>query len=206
MAELKYTKQELRAQQIRLAQLQRYLPTLQLRKALLQVEVLAARSIKEGLDTEVHKEWQQLTQCAPLLTQAPSVNIASAAVVESLMKGTENIAGVELPTVDTVLFQRFDYDLYDTPPWLDKLVEELRSYRSASIKSAVADERITILSRELREVSIRVNLFEKVLIPRCIRNIKSIKIFLGDLQLTAVAQAKIAKSKILARKELEVQV
>ena len=134
------------------------------------------------------------------------VSIAFAAVVESIMKGSENIAGVELPTVDTVLFQRFDYDLYDTPPWLDKLVEELRTYRHATIKSAVADERIAILSRELREVSIRVNLFEKVLIPRCIRNIKSIKIFLGDLQLTAVAQAKIAKSKILARKELEVEV
>jgi V/A-type H+-transporting ATPase subunit D len=204
MAELKYTKQELRAQQIRLAQLQRYLPTLQLRKALLQVEVLTARSIKERLDAEVHKEWQQLTQCAPLLTQAPTVNIASAAVVESVTRGHENIAGVELPTVDSVHFQPFDYDLYDTPPWLDRFVEELRTYRTAAVRSAVADERITILARELREVSIRVNLFEKVLVPRCVRNIKSIKIFLGDLQLTAVSQAKIAKSKILARKEVEV--
>ena len=35
------------------------------------------------------------------------------------------------------------------------------------------------------------------------KNIKSIKIFLGDLQLAAVSQAKIAKMKILARKEVE---
>ena len=206
MAELKYTKQELRQQQLRFTQLQRYLPTLQLRKALLQIEVLAARSIKEALDTEVHKKWQKLTHCAPLLTQAPTVDIAEAATVESVARGSENIAGVELPTVDDVHFRPFDYDLYDTPPWLDVFVEELRTYRNAAIRSAVADERIAILSLELREVSIRVNLFEKVLIPRCTKNIKAIKIFLGDLQLTAVSQAKIAKSKIQARKELEVGV
>ena len=206
MAELKYTKQELRQQQIRLAQLQRYLPTLQLRKTLLQIEVLAARSIKETLDAEVQKEWERLTHCAPLLTQAPTVHLASAAVIESVVRGSENIAGVELPTVEEIRFRPFEYDLYDTPPWLDAFVDELRTYRNAAIRDSVAAERIATLSRELREVSIRVNLFEKVLIPRCSKNIKSIKIFLGDLQLTAVSQAKIAKSKILARKELEVGV
>lgn len=206
MSELKYTKQELRTQQVRLVQLQRYLPTLQLRKALLQIEVLAARSKKESLDAQMQTQWQLLTVCAPLLTQAPSINIASAATVKSITRGIENIAGVEVPTVESIQFQPFDYDLYDTPPWLDQLVKELRSYRNATVKRAVADERIAILSDELRDVSIRVNLFEKVLIPRCLRNIKSIKIFLGDLQLTAVAQAKIAKSKIVARKEVEVEV
>jgi len=45
-----------------------------------------------------------------------------------------------------------------------------------------------------------VNLFEKVLIPRSQENIKKIRIFLGDQQLSAVAQAKVAKRKILLRK------
>ena len=59
------------------------------------------------------------------------------------------------------------------------------------------------LEKELREVSIRVNLFEKILIPRALDNIKKIKIFLGDQQLAAVAQAKVSKKKILGTKMLE---
>jgi V/A-type H+/Na+-transporting ATPase subunit D len=48
-------------------------------------------------------------------------------------------------------------------------------------------------------VSIRLNLFEKVLIPRAQKNIKKIKIFLGDQELAAVCQAKVAKRKIEER-------
>ncbi len=48
MAEIKLTKNELRAQEQKLGQLEKYLPTLQLKKALLQSEVYDARlEIKE---------------------------------------------------------------------------------------------------------------------------------------------------------------
>jgi V/A-type H+-transporting ATPase subunit D len=46
-----------------------------------------------------------------------------------------------------------------------------------------------------------VNLFEKILIPRSQENIKKIRVFLGDQQLAAVAQAKVAKRKIAIRKQ-----
>ena len=39
MAEIKFTKTELRSQQLKLDRLRKYLPTLQLKKAMLQVEV-----------------------------------------------------------------------------------------------------------------------------------------------------------------------
>ena len=37
------------------------------------------------------------------------------------------------------------------------------------------------------------------MIPRTLQNIKKIKIFLGDQQLSAVSQAKVSKRKILLR-------
>ena len=58
------------------------------------------------------------------------------------------------------------------------------------------EEKKRSLEKELRDVSIRVNLFEKVLIPRCREAVKKIKVFLGDQELAAVAQAKVAKQKI----------
>jgi V/A-type H+-transporting ATPase subunit D len=64
---------------------------------------------------------------------------------------------------------------------------------------SIAEEKKIALEKELREVSIRVNLFEKILIPRCEENIKKIKIFLGDQLLAAVSQAKVAKTKIEER-------
>jgi V/A-type H+-transporting ATPase subunit D len=204
MAELKFTKQELRQQQIRLSQLERYLPTLQLRKALLQAEVFAARSQSDLLRSSCQQQKDKLYRSAALVTQTSTISLANAATISSIDKGAENIAGVELPFVKEVHFAPFEYDLYDTPPWFDSFINQIRSYCELEIKASIAEERIAILARELKQVYIRVNLFEKVLIPRCIKNIKAIKIFLGDLQLSAVSQAKIAKAKILARKEVEV--
>jgi len=68
------------------------------------------------------------------------------------------------------------------------------------VQVLIAEEKKQALEKELREVSIRVNLFEKILIPRAIDNIKKIKVFLGDQQLGAVSQAKVAKGKIITKK------
>jgi V/A-type H+-transporting ATPase subunit D len=203
MGDVKYTKQELRSQQIRLVQLQRYLPTLRLRKALLQAEVLGARAERDTLSDSRQQQYDRLTLSAPLISRIPTLHCDRTAVVEYIDRGSENIAGVEVPMCNAVTFASFEYDLYDTPPWLDRFIEEVRSYRTLDIKTAIAEERISILAKELRNVSIRVNLFEKILIPRCVKNIKAIKIFLDDLLLSAVSQAKIAKAKIVARKLLE---
>lgn len=200
MAEVKFTKQELRQQQIKLHQLQRYLPTLQLRKALLQAEVNNARSQYIELKQKKLEAWKILSNSAPLLSLNPHISLEKASILGKVEKGFENIAGVDVPFLTTCSFHTFDYNLYDTPAWVDALVDELRLFQTLFVKISIAEERLSILEKELREVYTRVNLFEKVLIPRCVKNIKSIKIFLGDLELAAIAQAKIAKTKILNRK------
>ena len=78
----------------------------------------------------------------------------------------------------------------------------MRELRTKKIAVVVAQERKLALEKELREVSIRVNLFEKILIPRAKANIRKIKIFLGDQQLSAVSQAKVAKGKIIKKRVL----
>ena len=56
MTALKLTKSELRTQQVRLLQLQRYLPTLQLKKAMLQIEVNNATLEVESVRQEREKK------------------------------------------------------------------------------------------------------------------------------------------------------
>lgn len=200
MTTLKLTKNELRTQQTRLTQFQKYLPTLQLKKAMLQFEVGICLIEIEKLQEESRTSFDKVRAFAPFLVEKVTVNIELYAEVLHVKKHYENIAGVEIPIFEEIVFKEPEYFLFDTPPWTEAATESLRELVTAREKVHIAKEKKRALEKELREVSIRVNLFEKVLIPRSQENIKKIRIFLGDQQLSAVAQAKVAKQKILAKK------
>lgn len=201
MAEIKLTKNELRAQQKKLGQLDKYLPTLQLKKAMLQLEVNEARAEISGL-RKLHRETRAFVdEFSPLLSDTESIDLQDAANIINVNKRFENIAGVEVPYFEGIDFAEFSYMLFEAPPWVDGAIIGLRRVAEAQAAVLVAEEKKAALEKELREVSIRVNLFEKILIPRCKTNIKKIKVFLGDQELSAVSQAKVAKGKIEANKE-----
>ncbi len=200
MAELKMTKNELRAQQNRLNQLFKYLPTLQLKKALLQAEVAESRQQRNALEQEVDLEKRKVEEYASLFTQNLPFDVSQFAKITKVTKRYENIAGAEVPFFEGVTFEPITYDLFETPIWLEGAIIGLRHVSEAKVKLSIVQEKLGLLENELREVSIRVNLFEKRLIPLAETNIKKIKVFLGDQQLAAVSQAKVAKTKIIERK------
>ena len=71
---LKLTKFELRSQQTRLTQFQRYLPTLQLKKAMLQFEVMAADMEIARLSDDLKLSRKQVDGVSPfLLEKAQSI-------------------------------------------------------------------------------------------------------------------------------------
>jgi V/A-type H+-transporting ATPase subunit D len=200
VAEIKFTKNELRSQQVKLGQLNRYLPTLQLKKAMLQSEVYEARLEIRRCEEEYERVHTFVGGFAALLTDKEAVDFDEAVHVTEINRHYDNIAGVDVPYFDNIQFAPFSYDLFETPAWTDSVIKGLRGLAEASARIEVAKEKKNALEKELREVSIRVNLFEKVLIPRAIKNIKRIKVFLGDQELAAVSQAKVAKAKIEERK------
>lgn len=200
MAEVKLTKAELRIQRNRLTQLQRYLPTIRLKKAMLQLEVNQVRIEIQELQDAFHETRLNVTSASSLLSESMGVDMEQAASVTKVLKHYENIAGVDVPHFEGVEFAPFEYSLFATPPWIDSLVIDLRKMAHAKAAVFIAEEKKAALEKELREVTIRVNLFEKNLIPRSQKNIKKIKIFLGDQELAAVSQAKVAKTKIEERK------
>lgn len=201
MTEIKLTKNELRAQQNRLGQLQKYLPTLQLKKALLQLEVNEARQEIGKLEQDYKRLHQEVESYSALLSDKSEIDPMGAAKITSIQKHYENIAGVEVPYFEGITFADFEYSLFDTPAWLDAVVKGVRGLAEAQVRIDIAREKKAALEKELREVSIRVNLFEKILIPRSLKNIKKIKVFLGDQELAAVSRAKVAKRKIEEHKK-----
>ena len=200
MAQVKFTKSELRSQQLKLGQLEKYLPTLQLKKAMLQIEINQCTGELEEAESNFASIQASVNSFAPLLNEKVSFNVFNQSEVLSVKKDYENIAGVEIPTFQDIQFKDIDYFLFDTPIWADTVLSKVKELLRAKEVVKVIREKRRALYNELREVSIRVNLFEKILIPRTKENIKKIKIFLGDQQLAEIAQAKVAKSKLEARK------
>jgi len=199
VAEIKFTKTELRMQQLKLERLGKYLPTLQLKKAMLQMEVNCAQLEIEEYSAQFGQVEQQASRYCSLFTDKGASQLFSSVTILTVEKSYENVAGVDIPLFEKVVFAPGAYSLFDTPVWLDSAIDGVKQLLSVREKIKVAKEKKQALEKELREVSIRVNLFEKILIPRAVENIKKIKIFLGDQQLAAVSQAKVAKKKILLR-------
>lgn len=206
MAEVKLTKNELRNQQVNLAQLEKYLPTLQLKKAMLQAEVNEVRHAIDRLELEFEAKRQEVDRFSALLATKTTIDPLKAVMIKQVHKHYENVAGVEVPYYEGVDFEEFTYSLFETPPWVDAAVVELRNLTRLREHINVVREQWKALEKEWREVSIRVNLFEKILIPRATSNIRKIKVFLGDQQLAAVSRAKVAKTKIEAGKKMALSI
>ncbi|HAH61680.1 MAG TPA: V-type ATP synthase subunit D [Treponema sp.] len=197
MAKIKLTKNELKTQKDSLKMFQRYLPTLTLKKQQLQTEIRTInakakkiRAEREALDREFDK-W------ISVFGEEDSFK-PGMVTVRNIRKGTGNIAGVRIPVYEGADFSRGDYDLYETPLWIDMAADRMEKALSLDLEADVLDEQVRLLSKELRTTAQRVNLFEKVKIPETKKNIKKITVFLGDEQVAAVVRSKISKKKLEA--------
>ena len=97
MTQIKLTKMELRHQQYKLKQLEKYLPTLQLKKAMLQTEVNQAMSEIEMQQKEQKERLERSEAFQALLTDREADAIFLASEVLEVQKRYENIAGAEIP-------------------------------------------------------------------------------------------------------------
>ncbi|MEW5895633.1 MAG: V-type ATP synthase subunit D [Candidatus Omnitrophota bacterium] len=203
MPKIKYTKGELKRQRDSLAQFRRYLPTLQLKKQQLQIKVFEMRAVlemKQGLLTgQEHGVLQWVGILAdPALheMEGDGFDLKKYTVPLKVETGQENIAGAHIPVLKKITFADPDYDLYETPFWIDMAVPVLKELTSLAVEVRVIEEALRCLQRELRITTQRVNLFEKVKIPEAIEHIRQITIYLGDQQANAVGISKVAKRKL----------
>jgi len=199
MAKVKFTKNELKAQRDALRRYTRYLPTLQLKKQQLQLEVRRSRERLQKLVAEQEQYAEQLNSWLTIVDDSAGDLLASVVQVERWDTGVRNIAGIDVPTFETLVFAPVEYDLFETPLWFDDLVEGVKKSTEYALRRVLLEEELALTEQELRVTSQRVNLFEKVKIPESTENIRKIQIYLGDQQTNAVGRAKLAKGKLQAK-------
>jgi V/A-type H+-transporting ATPase subunit D len=197
MPKVKLTKGELKRQRDALRQYERYLPTLQLKKQQLQMEILRQQTALEEKRRRETKQTQAAEVWAGLLSE-PGINLRPWVIPRRVATGVKNIAGVDLPVFQSAEFPAADYDLFIVPLWVDMAIENLSGLIALRAEIKVIAEGIRILRNELRITTQRVNLFEKIKIPEAREAIRLIKIYIGDQLANAVGRSKQAKRKIEA--------
>ena len=199
MSEVRLSKIELKNQQTMLEQYRKYLPVLELKKILLQsvlanldMELLQSESKK--MEVERH-----LMQRSALFVKPGMKEFLDTMKVQQIERAHENIAGIELPVFVAVSFIPMTSLVASVPLNALSLRSLFEDAMEVVCRHQVLLERRAIIEKELRDVTIKVNLFDKILIPRTQANIKKIKIALDDQQLAQIANAKKAKQLILRK-------
>jgi len=193
---IKLTRPELKRQRDALARFQRYLPMLKLKQQQLQATVLRVEQEHRDALAAVGEADERIEPYRPVLADLAGINVEALSSPAELVTHDRNVAGVNLPVLDDVLFPPVHYSLFATPPWVDKAILDCRHLSRCKAEADILDEQVRLLRKELTRIVQRVNLFDKLMIPSAKEAIRVIRIKLGDEQTAAVGRAKIAKSKL----------
>ena len=171
---------------------QNILPSLDLkRKQLLSEQEKARKELRE-LDHRLEALNPMVEKQIPMLGYKQVdlrgiVRVTKAEILE------ENVMGLRLPKLGKIEIKVSEYPFLGKPHWVDRVVQLLKQAIEIRMLRQVMERRLESLAASAKVVSQRVNLFEKVLIPKAEANIQRIRISLSDAERDSIVRAKIAK-------------
>ncbi len=194
MARITYNKASLHQQMRLLKRYRQYLPSLDLkRKQLLQERAKAKAELVER-QNQLQQQLRWVEQELPMLANN-SIDVENLIAIQNVETTEENMVGVSLPVFSDVTFKTARYSCFCKPHWVDGYVDKMQQVVTIKLQLIVAEQRLKKLDLALKKITQRVNLFEKVLIPRAMGNIRNIRIYLSDNERAAVIRSKITKQK-----------
>jgi V/A-type H+-transporting ATPase subunit D len=193
---IKLTRPELKRYRDALARYQRYLPMLKLKQQRLQLAVREVVRQRRAAEQAAEEMEVQIKRYQTVFADRLVIPLQKWAKPSRLVLGRRNVAGVEIPILQQVIFPEVRYSLFATPPWVDQALVDLREKSRRESQVEILRRQEQLLQKELSRIIQRVNLFEKVMIPHAKEAIRRIRIKLGDEMRDAVGRAKIAKKKL----------
>ncbi len=194
MARLALNKSSLTRQNQLLKGYRDFLPSLDMKRKQLLAEQAKARAMRSSEQLQLNAVSPWINEQLPMLAYQ-AISLEGLVSIAGVSLGEENVMGVRLPLLESVEFQLADYPLLARPHWVDPLVEKLKQALEMRLRMQVAEQRLKLLEAEVRTITQRVNLFDKVLIPRTREQIRKICIYLADEARAGVVRAKLAKRK-----------
>ncbi|MDX9746610.1 MAG: V-type ATP synthase subunit D [Syntrophales bacterium] len=194
MSTVRLTQGELKIQRDRLQAYQRFLPTLQLKKQQLHLELNKQSRALESCRLQLDKLAGDIIPWMGLLAESGIV-MGDTLDTREVFFTSRNVAGVDIPVFDHLEFQVPDYDLFATPLWLDRGIMLFREYIDSYFQLEALKKGEELLRRELLTTTQRVNLFEKVKIPEAQEHIRLIRIHIGDQLAGSIGRSKLVKRR-----------
>ncbi len=148
MSRLKCTKIELVRLRKKLSLFRKYLPTLQLKKMLLQSEVNKAKEELKILQETYLLEKTEVLNHAHLLSDPELHVMGELFEVDEIFTSNENIAGIQVPVLDKLTFKNPKVSLVKTPLWLDAITEIVRKLKHTYQKVVLGEKKKEILEQE----------------------------------------------------------
>lgn len=194
MAKLALNKSTLNHENQRLKSFRQFVPALDLkRKQILAARMQSRRTI-EQLSYESSNIESQVAQQLPMWAHT-RLDLGALIRIAKVHQRVDNLVGIELPKVDSIELDRTQYSRIAMPQWIDSAVDLIGQMLELKIRLQVEQVGLERLDAALQKTTQRLNLFDKVLIPRAESNIRRIRIALSDAERSGVVRAKIAKSK-----------
>jgi len=194
MARLALNKSSLSKLTRQLGTFERFLPSLDLKRKQLMAERARAQAALQRTGQTMEELRAIVAAQLPMLASR-DIELTDLVRLKAVRLGEENVVGTRLPVLEAVELERREYGYLGMPQWVDRLSDELARMLELHVRRALEQRRLALLEEAVRKVTQRVNLFEKVLIPRTREHIRRIRIYLSDAERAAVVRSKIAKRK-----------
>lgn len=192
---LALNKSVLQRERAKIALYLRYLPPLELKRQellrrlnLAQAELAELARRREALLSFVHAELAMLAN--------ERVELAGLVRLDRVEVAKENVLGIALPRLEQVRVHVQEYSPLARPHWVDEVVRCVKEMIALKVACQVAERRLAILTQAAKSATQRVNLLEKVLIPKASANVRRLQIYLEDLERAETIRAKLAKGKL----------
>ena len=144
MAKIKLTKNELKKKKDALKMYKRYLPTLQLKKQQLQMEIRLVENrlaqlvaAKEALERQF-SSWVAVFSEEEAAREKSGIPLLSLTLIKTSMG---NIAGVVIPVFEGADFNLGEYDFFEAPLWVDRALELMKQVLLTDAESRLSKGR-----------------------------------------------------------------
>ena len=195
MTQFSYNKASLHKEVKRLRLYQQYLPSLDLKRQ--QLMGLRAKIFSQLDDAKSQIETcrQMVYKNLPMLANPEIIKLERLIEIGNIETVEENVVGVKIPVCNSMDITIKPYSTYSHPHWVDQAAVQVRKMIELHIRHQVIEKQAQIIDAALKKITQKVNLFDKVLIPKTQGNIRKIHIYLSDAERADIVRAKITKQK-----------
>lgn len=193
MARLLLSKSTLLKEKKRLESFLRFLPSLEMKRQQLMVAVKKSQIRSDSLRQQAAANEKVISDEVPMLA-IEGIDLQNLCQVKAVQQQRKNVVGVWLLDIRSIEFELAEISILAKPHWVDFLQSKLKQDIEISIMLDVEIFNLIRLKQELKKVTQRVNLFDKVLIPEARKNMRKIQLFLDDKDREMVVTSKLSKT------------